>query len=101
AIHGLARWAAWQPESVDPARVVMTLRLHPQPGWPGSLDLAMSAELGPDGLTVTTRARNSGAVEVPFGGGSHPYLTLGGESVDSITLQAPAERYLLPDERGI
>lgn len=101
AIHGLVRWANWQAESTEPARVVMTLRLHPQPGWSGSLDLSMTAELSASGLTVTTRARNSGGVEVPYGTGAHPYLTVGGDRVDSATLEVPAGRFAAPDDRGI
>jgi aldose 1-epimerase len=101
AIHGLVRWANWQAESVEPARVVMTLQLHPQPGWAGSLDLSLTAELSANGLTVTTRARNSGRVDVPYGRGAHPYLSVGGDRVDSVILEVPAGRFAAPDDRGI
>ncbi len=101
AIHGLARWASWRPESVEPARVVLSLDLHPQPGWPGSLAVSVTAELNADGLAVTTRARNAGSTDLPYGYGAHPYLTVGPKPVDPTVLQAPGARFALPDDRGI
>jgi aldose 1-epimerase len=101
AIHGLARWATWQPESVEAARVVMSLGIHPQPGWSGSLAISVTVELTSDGLAVTTRARNTGTADAPYGYGAHPYLTVGPKPLDPTVLQAPAGRYSLPDDRGI
>jgi aldose 1-epimerase len=101
AIHGLVRWANWRAESVEPGRVVMTLALHPQPGWPGTLDLSVTVDVGESGLTVTTQARNGGSTDVPYGSGAHPYLTMGGARIDSATLHLPAASYAAPDDRGI
>jgi aldose 1-epimerase len=101
AIHGLTRWANWQPETVAADHVTLTLAVHPQPGWPGTLEVAIRVELGDDGLTVTTTARNSGPVDLPYGAGAHAYLTVGGDTVDGAVLVAPAATYLLPDDRGI
>ena len=41
AIHGLVRWAAWTVAEREPDRVVMEHMLHPQPGYPFSLALAI------------------------------------------------------------
>jgi aldose 1-epimerase len=101
AIHGLVRWANWTVAERDAGRVVMAHVLHPQPGWPGTLRLAIEYALGEEGLTVTTTAVNAGAVPCPFGAGAHPYLTLGTDTVDSLTLRAPGRSYLSADERGI
>ncbi len=101
AIHGLARWASWQPETVEAGRVRLGLEIHPQPGWPTTLIVSALVELGDDGLTVTTETRNAGGVSAPFGSGAHPYLTMGAPTVDGATIQVPAATYLLPDERGI
>jgi aldose 1-epimerase len=81
--------------------IVMAHRLHPQPGWPGTLDLRIGYRLGEDGLTVATWAENTGAEACPFGAGFHPYLGLGAHAVDDLELQVPAQTRLESDERGL
>ena len=56
------------------------IRIHPQPGWPGTLEATITHQLGQDGLTVTVEATNLGDGELPFGYGAHPYLTVGESS---------------------
>ena len=41
AIHGLVRWSVWNAAVREPERVVMEHRLHPQPGYPFTLDLGI------------------------------------------------------------
>ena len=77
AIHGLVRWVAWHAREHEPHRVVLGHVLHPQPGYPFSLDLQIEYELSASGLTVRTTATNIGAATCPYGSGAHPYLTLG------------------------
>lgn len=101
AIHGLTRWAAWRALVREPARVVLAHRLHPQAGWPFTLDLELEYLLDDDGLTVRTRARNVGGEPCPFGAGAHPYLTVGTERIDDAVLQSPGGVRLLADERQI
>ena len=101
AIHGLVRWAAWTVAEREPHRVVMAHRLHARPGYPFSLQLAIEYRLSEDGLRVRTTATNRGAAACPFGSGAHPYLTVGTETVDSMTLRAPGSTVLRSDERGI
>lgn len=101
AIHGLVRWANWQALSHDDGRVMVAYRLHPQPGWPGLLDLRIEYALGPGGLSVTTVATNAGRDACPYGLGFHPYLTLGTETIDELLLQGPGRTYLDSDARGI
>lgn len=101
AIHGLVRWANWSVDERGEGRVVMAHRLHPQPGWPGTLELRIEYQLGGDGLTVRTTAVNLGSCPCPFGVGFHPYLGLGTSSVDELTLQAPGRSYLEADELGL
>ena len=66
--------------------------LHPQPGYPFSLAVAIEYALSDDGLSVATTATNAGPDPCPYGCGAHPYLTLGTPTVDSVVLTAPAER---------
>jgi aldose 1-epimerase len=101
AIHGLVRWAAWSVGEREPHRVVMEHRIHPQPGYPFSLAVAIEYLLSGEGLQVRTTATNSGAEPCPYGCGAHPYLTLGSRAVDSLTLRAPGRTVLQSDERGI
>ena len=100
AIHGLVRWAAWSVAEREPHRVVMQHRIHPQPGYPFSLDVGIEYLLSGEGLRITTTAENVGAEPCPYGCGAHPYLSLGTQ-VDSVTLRAPGRTVLLSDERGI
>ena len=50
AIHGLVRWAGWTVAEREPHRVVMEHVLHPRPGYPFSLALAIEYRLSEEGL---------------------------------------------------
>jgi aldose 1-epimerase len=82
AIHGLVRWAAWTTAEREPDRAVMEHVLHPQPGYPFSLRISIEYALTDSGLRVRTTARNLGTDPCPYGGGAHPYLTLGTAAID-------------------
>jgi aldose 1-epimerase len=101
AIHGLVRWSVWSVAEREPDRVVMELRLHPQPGYPFILDLGIEYALSANGLSVQTTATNVGHDRCPYGCGAHPYLTVGTETVDATVLRAPARTVLQADGRGI
>ncbi|MEA2212105.1 MAG: aldose 1-epimerase [Solirubrobacteraceae bacterium] len=101
AIHGLVRWANWAVAEHDRNRVVVGYRLHPQPGWPGTLDLRIDYRLDDDGLTVAATALNVGPEPCPFGAGFHPYVGLGAGAVDTLTLRLPVRTRLEADERGL
>ena len=101
AIHGLVRWAAWTAAEREPDRVVMEHVLHPQPGYPFSLALAIEYALSAEGLRVAATATNLGTGACPYGAGAHPYLTAGTPAVDSLVLRSPGRTVLRSDERGI
>ena len=101
AIHGLVRWANWSVARRDDQAVVLQHVLHPQTGWPWTLELQIEYRLGEDGLTVTTTATNLSADPCPYGSGQHPYVTLGTDTVDGLVLRAPGRKYLESDDRGI
>jgi aldose 1-epimerase len=100
-IHGLTRWANWTPHDRDADRVTMRHRLHPQPGYPFALELAITYALVADSLSVRTSATNIGTTPCPYGAGAHPYLSVGTPDVDLIVLQAPGQKWLPTDGRGI
>jgi aldose 1-epimerase len=101
AIHGLVRWSAWSVGDCEPDRVVMEHRLHPQPGYPFTLDLSIEYALSDRGLSVRTTATNVGPGRCPYGCGAHPYLSVGTETVDATVLRVPARTVLQADGRGI
>lgn len=101
AIHGLTRWANWTADDRGADHVTMRHRLHPQPGYPFALELAITYALAEDGLSVRTSATNIGSVPCPYVAGAHPYLTVGTPTVDSVVLRAPGRKWLPADGRGI
>lgn len=108
AIHGLVRWSNWVvPDSTPqpwgpqtpPDSTSLSYRLHPQPGWPWTLDLRASYRLVADrGLEVRTSVTNVSDRPCPFGLGWHPYLKV---PVDSCRLTVPAATAYRSDDRGI
>lgn len=101
AIHGLVRSEPWTVDTREPHMVVMEHALHPQPGYPFTLEVSVEYALAQTGLSVRTTATNVGEDACPFGGGQHPYVTLGTQAVDSLILSAPGRTVLTADERGI
>jgi aldose 1-epimerase len=101
AIHGLVRWDSWATREREDNRVVLGHALHPQPGYPFSLEVSIEYSIAEKGLRVTTTATNVGRSACPYGSGMHPYLTLGTQKVDKLLLHAPGETVLHTDERGI
>jgi aldose 1-epimerase len=100
ATHGLARYVPWVLVDKKMDAVSNRVRIHPQPGWPGTLEVTITHQVGETGLTVTVEATNVGSTELPFGYGAHPYLTVGESTVDEVALTVPAASYLeVDDER--
>jgi aldose 1-epimerase len=104
AIHGLVRWSAWQVAESGEDHARMEHRLHPQPGWPWTLDFSVTFALDDRGLEVRTAVVNASAPELgdcPFGVGWHPYIAAFGALVDGILLTVPAEEGYRSDDRGL
>jgi aldose 1-epimerase len=100
ALHGLALWNAWQVEQTSRSEVVLTHLLHGEPGYPFQLALSVRYALDAGtGLQVELQAGNCGTVAAPYGCGSHPYITVGGEDVDNCELNFRAGKVLLTDDK--
>lgn len=101
AIHGLVRWVPWKLEAH--AQNVVTLRcmLRPTPAYPWFVDLQIEYRLRRDGLVVTSTATGCGEATAPFGLGFHPYLSVGGDCIDSALLEVPASERLVLDGRQL
>jgi aldose 1-epimerase len=101
AIHGLARWAAWDVARQEATRATLAHVVWPQAGYPFHLRVEIHYELSATGLTVTTTATNAGGRRLPYGLGFHPYLTVGTDRIDAARLRLPARARLVADDRGI
>lgn len=98
AIHGWARWAAWQVREHRPERVSMLYRQFANPGYPWPLEVEQTYAWAGTGLECRTTARNLGQGTAPFGFGAHPYFTLGAPTIDAGVLHVPAAEYFEADE---
>lgn len=99
ALHGLVLWVNWRPLRRAVDQVALGYVLHPQPGYPFTLELEVEYRLTADGLTGTLRATNVGAAIAPFGAGIHPYLMLDERRIDDALLELPARTRQPVDER--
>jgi aldose 1-epimerase len=97
AIHGLLRWYPWRCAERAADRVTMAARIHPFPGYPFPLDVAVDYRLAEDGLTVTTTASNLGERACPYACGQHPYLSPGTGLVDEAVLELDAATWIDTD----
>jgi aldose 1-epimerase len=97
AIHGLVRWATWQPKLERPGLISLGYKLLATPGYPFPLELEQSyswEEKGGPQLKVSFKARNIGERTAPFGYGCHPYFSAGTPTVDDAVLRVPAKSYV-------
>ena len=99
ALHGLVLWANWRPLRHSSDDVSLGYMLHPQPGYPFTLELEVEYRLTAAGIEVTLRATNRGATTAPFGAGFHPYVSLAGTRLDDARLELPARTRVPVDER--
>jgi aldose 1-epimerase len=99
AIHGLVRHVAWTLVEQTEDSVTQEVRVYPESGWPGILEARVIHAVSERGLQVTVRAANIGDTPVPFGYAAHPYLTVGEDTVDEVSITLPAASYLEVDDR--
>ncbi|WP_245858844.1 aldose 1-epimerase family protein [Luteimicrobium subarcticum] len=103
ALHGLVCWDRWSVVARETTQTSDAIELRvvpvPQPGYPFGLKVTVRYALDADGLTVTTRARATGAQAAPFGLGFHPWLSTRGAAVDDCTLRLDATDHVTVDER--
>jgi len=100
AIHGLTRWMNWPAIEHAEDRVILSLVLHPQDGYPFTLRLDVEYRLAASGLAIRTTATNVGSEAAPYGAGHHPYLTVG-TLIDEALLKVPALMRLEANDRLI
>ena len=102
ASHGLANWARWIVDEHRSDEVRLHCDVVAQKGWPCELRAEVSYRVDADaGLIVTLGATNTGVDAVPFGAGSHPYLSAGDTPIDEVQLRVPARARLVTDDAQI
>jgi aldose 1-epimerase len=101
AIHGIVRWRPFRIEAVNQNRCVLSLLLHPTPGYPFLSEVAVAYHLGSLGLTVTTTVTNRDDVPIPFGLGFHPYLAVTTPTIEGALLEVPARAFVAVNERRL
>jgi len=100
ALHGLTRWVNWAAVEQAEDRVLMSLVLHTQEGYPFTVRFDVEYRLSAGGLSIRTTATNVGREAVPYGAGHHPYLTVG-TVIDGALLKLPALMRLEANDRLI
>jgi aldose 1-epimerase len=101
AIHGLVRWSSWRVAERSETSVVVEHTLHPQTGYPFTLQVSVLYTVGADGLSSTVTATNVGDRPCPYGMGAHPYLRVDAGTIDGCRLEVPGASRLTHDDRGI
>jgi aldose 1-epimerase len=101
AIHGLARWLAWDVVTAEEDRVALAVTVAAQAGYPFTMRAQVQYTLTGSGISVQTTLTNAGQTACPAGHGFHPYVTVGTDRIDDTRLHLPAASRLEADDRGI
>lgn len=94
ALHGLVTWDRFTTEEESESSVRMVDPMVPRTGYPFEVQVAVTYQLGDDGLRTTVRAHNTGTGPAPWGTAPHPYLQAGTDHVDECRLRVPAAQVL-------
>ncbi len=103
AIHGFVRSLPWHVQETHSHKVTFEIRLdadtYAERGYPFSLAIWVTYDLGASGLTCTFTVKNIGRQTAPVGVGFHPYFTVGTSLIDEAEVQIPGTAYLEFNER--
>lgn len=99
AIHGLLRNTAYRVGERSESSITLTATVFPQHGYRFQLDTSVTYTLSNDGLAVTHRIVNVGEKTAPVAIGAHPYLAIGDEPVEQLTLTLQAATRFEVDDR--
>ena len=103
AIHGFVRSLPWHVREAHPNKATFEIRLdadtYTGQGYPFSLAVGVTYNLGASGLTCTFTVKNVGQKAAPVGVGFHPYFTVGTSLIDEAEVQIPGTAFLEFNER--
>ena len=102
AIHGLLRNTGYRLVERTESRLVLRAEIFPQHGYPFRLSHIAEYALDPAGdLAVRQELRNWSNAPAPVALGAHPFLRLGDEPADRLTLTVPAARFFPADPQSM
>lgn len=101
ASHGLLRYTAYRPVSVEEHAITQAATVFPQHGFPFRLDTTVRHELVADGLLVTHTIINRGPGRAPFAVGSHPFFRVGAHDPATLTVTLDAATRFETNVRSI
>ncbi|WIB59874.1 aldose 1-epimerase family protein [Curtobacterium sp. MCLR17_007] len=101
ASHGLLRFSPYRLVAQTESGVEQTATIHPQHGWPFTLETRVHHELVDDGIRITHTVTNRSGVRAPFAVGSHPYLRAGDTPAEDLVVTLDAATAFTVDERKI
>lgn len=90
ALHGLLFDYEAEAVSHTPNRLTLVSILDPSPGYPFSLNVEISFHISEQGLSVETKATNTGNRRCPVGLGTHPFFVFDEESTLEVRAQLGA-----------
>ena len=99
AIHGLLRSRPYRVAKREDHAITLAATVHPQHGYPFLVDTLVRYELVPGGLHVSHTFTNVGAALAPVAVGAHPFLRVGDNAIEQLTLRLAADRRFLTDDR--
>lgn len=98
AIHGLLRNTGYRVVERSESRLMLRAEIFPQHGYPFRLTHSAEYSLDQAGdLTVRQELLNRSGAAAPVALGAHPFLRLGDEPADRLTLTVPAARFFPAD----
>jgi aldose 1-epimerase len=103
ALHGLLWNASFEikEERIDQDAAVLVLEKKYDKevqGFPFCYAIEIEYRLGDEGFSCKTTIVNTSTGAIPMGDGWHPYLTIGGSSIDGLRLQIPSNKLLELDQ---
>ncbi len=101
ASHGLLRFSPYRVVEQTGSGIVQQATIHPQHGWPFTLETRVHHELVDDGIRVTHTIVNRSGVRAPFAVGAHPYLRAGDTPAEDLVVTLDAATAFTVDEHKI
>lgn len=101
ASHGLLRFSPYRVVAQTESSIEQQATIHPQHGWPFTLETRVHHELVDDGVRVTHTITNRSGVRAPFAVGAHPYLRAGDTPAEDLVVTLAAATAFTVDEHKI
>lgn len=101
AIHGFAFSRDWAVKVSTSQRVTLETPLFNSEGYPFHVNLSITYEVTPQGLTCLASWVNVGETVAPFGLGFHPYFRPGPSPLDEWMLEIEATHLRRSDPRSL